>query len=74
MSAKGDVVNVRIPQLMYEKLERKILGTRFESVQDYMKAILEHALGEGTGGENNKGLSTEDELQIKERLKALGCV
>lgn len=72
MSGAGDDVMIGIPRHTYELLQRKILGTSYESVQDYVKAVLEQLSGEGASRDDKQGLSAEDEHKIKERLKDLG--
>jgi Arc/MetJ-type ribon-helix-helix transcriptional regulator len=72
MSGKDNEVNVAIPRTMYELLQQRIQGTNFESVQDYVKAVLQQALGEDANEGNTQGLSAKDESEIKAKLKALG--
>jgi Arc/MetJ-type ribon-helix-helix transcriptional regulator len=72
--AEDDAVNIGIPHRMYDEIERKIRGTRFGSVQDYVRAVLEEAISEEAGRGSGRGLSAEDEAQIKEKLKALGYI
>ncbi len=74
MSGADDEVKIWIPRAMHEQIERKIRGTRFETVQDYVRALLQNALGEEASGADRRGLSSEDESQIKKKLKALGYI
>jgi hypothetical protein len=67
-------VMIAIPRAMYERIRRKILGTNYGSVQDYVKAVLDQLMGSEMidGADNKPGLSPEDEERVKEKLKALG--
>jgi Arc/MetJ-type ribon-helix-helix transcriptional regulator len=71
LSENSDSVSVKIPKNLYAKLEDKIRGTEFKSVQDYLSFLVTQVLGTESD-KSSQGLSKEDEEQIKEKLSALG--
>lgn len=56
-----------IPQYLYEKIKKKIEGSDFNSVSDYVVFVLKEVLETNNNEEN-----ISEKEKIKERLKALG--
>lgn len=56
-----------IPRYLYEKIKKKIEGSDFNSVSDYVVFVLEEVLET-----NNNEEDIGEKEKIKERLKALG--
>ena len=54
---------------LYARIEQKITGTEFRSVDEYANFVLEEVLKEE---EPEAAFSKEDEEEVKKRLKALG--
>jgi len=62
---------VSLPVELYRKIEQRIAGTGFHSVDEYVAFVMEEVLKEeGEAGE--RALSKEAEEQVKSRLRALG--
>ena len=57
-----------IPRELYTKVEEKIAGTSFTSVEEYLVLLLENEFPEETE------YSAEEEALIRERLKKLGYI
>ena len=60
---------VSLPAELYGKIEQRIAGTEFSSVDEYVNFVLAEVLKEE---EPETTFSKEDEEQVKKRLKALG--
>jgi len=54
---------------LYGKIEQRIAGTEFRSVDEYVNFVLEEVLKEE---EPETTFSKEDEEEVKKRLKTLG--
>jgi len=63
-----DKIAVMIPRELYKKVEEKIAGTSFTSVEEYLELLLENEFPEETE------YSAEEEALIRERLKKLGYI
>jgi hypothetical protein len=63
-----DKVAVMIPRELYAKVEEKIAGTSFTSVEEYLVLLLENEFPE------EAEYSEEEEALIRERLKKLGYI
>jgi len=76
MSEKGKFTTVSIPKPLYEKIKKRIEGTGFTSVSDYVTYVLREVLASLEEGEKEKEepFSREEEEKIKERLRALGYI
>jgi len=61
-------VPVMIPRSLYKKIEEKIAGTSFTSVEEYVALLLENEFPEETE------YSEEEEALIRERLRKLGYI
>ncbi len=68
---KKDYVEVLIPSILAEKINKRIKGTGFTSVSSYITYILEEVLSEI---EDDKKFNSEDEKRVKERLRLLGYI
>ena len=64
----SDDVAVKIPRDLYVKIEERIKGTSFESVDEYVALMLENEFPEETV------YSKEEEELIRERLRRLGYI
>ena len=61
---------VSIPKTLYERIEKRIEGTSFQSVSDYVVHVLREFDSEIDSMEEK--LSRSDEEKVKRRLMALG--
>jgi hypothetical protein len=69
MSESGsDKMQIKIPNDLYKKIEEKIEGTSFNSVEDYVVRKLENEFPA------EPVYSKEEEELIKERLRKLGYI
>jgi len=59
---------IRIPKSLKLKLLEYIKDTDFKSIDEYIVFVLEEVMKD----ENEEIYSEEDEIKVKERLKALG--
>ncbi|RLJ01452.1 MAG: CopG family transcriptional regulator [Candidatus Aenigmatarchaeota archaeon] len=65
-----EFTDVLVPTHIVEKIKKRIQGTEFETVSDYIAYVLREVLEET---EEEEGVySKEDEEKVKERLRALG--
>lgn len=67
---KKEKTTVTIPSALFQKVEKEIAASEFNSVEEYIIKALEEKLPQDQPSE--KSLSTEEEEKIKERLRALG--
>jgi len=63
---------VSIPIPLYEKLKKRIDGTGFTSVSDYVTYVLREVLASLEEEEKEEVFTEEEEEKVKERLRALG--
>jgi hypothetical protein len=63
-----DKVAVMIPRELFEKIEEKIAGTSFTSVEEYVMLKLENEFPDETE------YTEEEEQIIRERLRRLGYI
>jgi len=63
-----DKVAVMIPRELYQKIEEKIAGTSFNSVEEYVMLKLENEFPDETE------YTEEEEQIIRERLRRLGYI
>ena len=68
MSKNSDSSTIKIPHDLYIKIEEKIEGTSFSSVEDYVVRKLENEFPA------EPVYSKEEEELIKERLRRLGYI
>ena len=71
MSESEDVA-IQISRELYERLQRKILGTSFVSVEQYVTALIEQTIGDESIEAEKRGLTPKEEEEMKEKLKTLG--
>ena len=62
--------SVKIPDEVYEKIEKRIRETEFDSVDEYVTYVLKEVLA--SLEEEEQVFSEEEEEKVKERLRALG--
>ena len=66
---------VSIPTPVCEKIEKRLAGTGFASVSDYITFVLKEVVSETDGdGDAAVPFTKEDEDNVKERLRALGYI
>jgi len=63
---------VSIPIQLYEKIKKRIEGTGFTSVSDYVTYVLREVLASLEEEEKEEVFTKEEEEKVKERLRALG--
>lgn len=63
--------SVSIPASLFEKVKKRIEGTGFKSVSDYVTYVLREILAEEKE-EPKEPFTKQDEERVKERLRALG--
>jgi Arc/MetJ-type ribon-helix-helix transcriptional regulator len=61
--------SISLPSDLYQKLEKKVSETGFNSVDEFVAYVLEKVLEDD---EPEKEMSAEDEAEVKKRLKSLG--
>jgi len=67
--------SVSIPVPLFEKIKKRIEGTGFTSVSDYVTFVLREILAtEEEEKEREEPFTKEDEEKVKERLRALGYI
>ena len=67
----GSDVKVAIRKDLYEKIEKRVEATEFNSVSEYVNYVLEEVLEQITDDEKDV-YSKEDEEKVKEKLRSLG--
>ena len=65
-------IPVHLPLRLYAKIRKRIKGTEFNSIQEYVIYVLEQVISSMESEEEEKVFSTEDEQIIKNRLRSLG--
>jgi len=65
-------MKISIPRRLYDQIQRKILGTDYQSVEDYVRALIQQAIGDESIVDQKRGLSPKEEEEMKEKLKTLG--
>lgn len=72
---KEESVKIEISKNIFDGIEKRIEGTEFNSVEEYVTFVLREVVSE-TGEEREEGekepFTKEDEEKIKERLRGLG--
>lgn len=69
MSIEPDGRTVTIEGHLYERVERRIAKTNFESVDDYVTFVLEEVVA---GDEADEAYEDVDEDNVQARLRSLG--
>lgn len=67
----ADNVNVGIPKKLYEKIEKRLEGTEFSSVSDYVAFVLTELMV-AEAQDSGTAMSAQDDKKVKDRLKSLG--
>ena len=62
---------IKIPKEIIRKIEERIQGTEFDSVESYVTFVLEEVIKDEKE-ESEETISEQDEEKVKERLRALG--
>jgi Arc/MetJ-type ribon-helix-helix transcriptional regulator len=65
------MVEIKIPKSLYDKIKERIEDTGFDSVDDYVTYVLREVLA-NIEEEEEEVFSEEEEEKVKERLRALG--
>lgn len=64
---------VKIPEEIYEKIEKRIEEMEFKSVDEYVTYVLREVLV-SLEEEEEEVFTEEEEEKVKERLRALGYI
>jgi len=72
MPEERKYTTVSIPVQLYEKIKKRIEGTGFTSVSDYVTYVLREVLASLEEDEKEEVFTDEEEEKVKERLRALG--
>ncbi len=64
--------DIKVPKEIIKKIEKRIQGTEFKSVDEYIAFVLEEVVKESEEEEPEEIFSEENEAKVKERLRALG--
>ena len=72
---KNEFTAVSIPTPVCEKIEKRLAGTSFTSVSNYITFVLNEVVSEtDETGDAVVPFTKEDEDNVKERLRALGYI
>jgi len=63
---------IKVPKEIINKIEERVKGTEFKTVDEYVNFVLEEVVKETGEEEPEEVFSEEDEAKVKERLRALG--
>jgi hypothetical protein len=63
---------IRINKDLIDRIQKRIQGTEFSSVEEYVTFVLEEVINETDEEEHQEVFSEEDEAKVKGRLRALG--
>jgi len=67
------MARVEIPDEIYREIERRVQESdEFESVEEYVRFVLEELLKDEDEEEEEPVMSEEEEEMVKERLRGLG--
>jgi len=69
MKEEQERKTISLPGELYARIEQRVAGTEFHSVDEYVNFVLEEVLKEE---EPETTFSKEDEKEVKKRLKSLG--
>jgi Arc/MetJ-type ribon-helix-helix transcriptional regulator len=73
MSEK-DRFTLTLPRELVERIQKKIEGTEFESVQSYIEFVLNEVMDDRTNPDSKQTYSKEEEERIQGKLRSLGYV
>lgn len=72
---KNEFTAVALPTPVCENIEKRLAGTSFGSVSDYITYVLNEVISDTVGdGDATVPFTKEDEDKVKERLRALGYI
>jgi Arc/MetJ-type ribon-helix-helix transcriptional regulator len=72
---KDEFITVSIPTPVCGKIEKRLAGTGFSSVSDYITFVLNEVVSDTCEEEDAAvPFTKEDEDNVKERLRALGYI
>lgn len=74
MEDERKYTTVSIPKPLYDKIKKRIEGTGFTSVSDYVVYVLREVLASLEEEEKKEVFTKEEEEKIKEKLRALGYI
>jgi len=74
MDKERKYTTVSIPKPLYDKIKKRIEGTGFTSVSDYVVYVLRELLASLEEGENEEPFTEKEGEKIKEKLRALGYI
>lgn len=69
MSTEADSRTVAVDDRLYERVERRIARTNFESVDEYVTFVLEEVVA---GDETDESYEDVDDEDVQARLRSLG--
>ena len=70
-----ELTNISIPTPLAEKLKKRMEGTDFQSISEYVSYILRQVISKIEADEKErKVFSKEEEEKVKERLRNLGYI
>lgn len=68
----SDKVTIKIPRVIYKKIQKLIEGSGFNSATDFIVFVLRDLLSEKELRGSDKDFSAEELAQVKKKLKNLG--
>jgi len=74
MDNERKYTTVSIPKPLYDKIKKRIEGTGFTSVSDYVVYVLRELLASLEEGESEEPFTKKEGEKIKEKLRALGYI
>jgi hypothetical protein len=72
MAGARDKVTIKIPRILYRRLQAIIDGSGFDSVTDFVVYVLRDIAASRSRSEEGHGLDAEEIEAIKRRLRSLG--
>lgn len=70
--ANPNLTTISIPKPLFEKVQKRIEGTGFNTVSSYVTYVMRQVLSNEAPIEKQEAFSKEDEEKVKARLKSLG--
>ncbi|RSN69832.1 CopG family transcriptional regulator [Candidatus Korarchaeum cryptofilum] len=74
MDNERKYTTVSIPKPLYDKIKKRIEGTGFTSVSDYVVYVLRELLASLEEEESEEPFTRKEREKIKEKLRALGYI
>ena len=75
---QGDTIAVKIPSQLAERVKKRLAGSDFKTVDDYVAYVVDQVLTELEGGSTQEArqgenvFSKEDQASVEQRLRDLG--